>query len=138
MTLLTPLLASLGALLVAFIYHSDKVMGVHWRAAANFSPEQEAKMKSEGMWRPTLGQFVIYYAQASALIMLHTLIIPLTEGNPLPIFLSAIAVIWLAFVLAGSASEVLWEKRSWVLHALNSLGSLLSTATMAGIIYWLL
>ncbi len=109
------------------------LFGKLWVKLMDFSPEQMAKGKSEGMAKPMVINFVLNLITAKVVYFLFPVLLAVSFGE----FLMTVLVIWLGFSFPIYANQALWEKKSWKVVLLNSVQGILYFTLASAIIFYM-
>lgn len=134
-SLIAVLVASLGSLVLGWLWYSPKVFGTVYRKLQSHSdqnPSQEIIKKQ--MIRGAVTMLISGMLQASVLYFL----ILITRAGSLDQFMTLVFLTWAGFQLSGIATDVMWKGQSPKLIVIDAFFGLFSNTLMMFILILIL
>jgi hypothetical protein len=126
------LVASVALFIFGALWYTV-LFGKFWAKLMEFTPEQLAKGKEEGMAKPLIVNFLLNLLTACVIYYLYPQILAVSFSE----FIKVILVIWLGFGFPVYVNQALWEKKSWKLVVLNSIHGIIYFTIAGSVIYYL-
>lgn len=134
-SLIAVLAASLGSLILGWLWYSPKVFGTVYKKLQphmkEFSEKEESK---KHMIRGFVVMFISGMLQASVLYFL----ILITRAGSLDQFMTLVFLVWAGFQLSGIATDVIWKGQSPKLIVVDAFFGLFSNILMMFILILIL
>ncbi len=122
------LLASVGSMIIGFLWYSPFLFGNLWMKLSGFT--KESMHQGRGVAKTYGISFLLEIATAYALSRL----ILATSTYTIPGVLELSSLVWLGFFMPVLASGFLWDNKPFMLFVLNSLHRLTAFLTIGSIL----
>jgi len=129
--ILAIVLAVVASHLIGWFWYSKAGFGKKWMALSGMTEEKMAQMNAKG--------------NTAAKSMTISVVLGLVTASILYVLIEKYGLrfgcvlgAWLALAFPVYAHSALWDDKGWKLVFLNAAQGLVSTAAMAGVIYWFL
>jgi hypothetical protein len=124
------LVASVVAFAIGALWYSPMLFGKEWMALSKMTDADMASARSRGIWKLYIAQFVITIVMYAVLgfIVASNASVTATDGA------FSGFLVWLGFYATAAISGMMWEKKSFKLQLISSIGMLVNLVVGGAII----